>query len=573
VDFDEAVDAFPGVGGVSCLACGLNNAAAIFAAQTPVVPSRALNTNSRNILVVISDGIANQGGIAPGGTYLGGLPPGTIIKGIAVGPAGTCGNPDFSTHGSLTLAATLIGAPGSSCVKGGFDELDDLVVESIGTMLHGVVLRLDGSIVRPLPSTSAALPVAGPASVSLSHTLGALTPGAHEICATAVASDVGGDSTATDCHTITVNAPPTVSVPATAGIEGSAIALAASVVDPDGAPAVQWSYAPLAVDPGASCAFADPGTATTSITCTDDGTYVITLTASDGVNAPVSASATLTVTNVAPTLSAPAAVVDERGTTMTTWTIVDPGRNDSFTVTVDWGDGTSETFALPAGTTTFARLHRYLDDDPSGSATDVYAVTASIRDDNGGTGTHTTAVTVRNVAPVVSAVADAVVFSGGRLTVHASFTDIGANDVHTATIDWGDGSPIETRPLVQGAGTGSLSGDHRYTELGVFTVTVCVTDDDTGRGCHALQVEVKRLPVRIAVKPESLNVGSRGSLKAELLSGDAFVAATVKQDTVRFGYLGHETAAQRATGTSKRSSCTSTAPRWEFPPGRRPGAR
>jgi hypothetical protein len=38
----------------------------------------------------------------------------------------------------------------------------------------------------------------------------------------------------------------------------------------------------------------------TGFTCTDDGTYTVTLTADDGVNRPVSGSARVTVKNVAP---------------------------------------------------------------------------------------------------------------------------------------------------------------------------------------------------------------------------------------------------------------------------------
>ncbi len=82
------------------------------------------------------------------------------------------------------------------------------------------------------------------------------------------------------------------------------------------------------------------GVASTTVTCTDDGTWTLTLTANDGVNPPVSASATLTVSNAAPTVSidTPAAgsYVGTPAITLNA-PFTDPGSNDTQTCTVDWG--------------------------------------------------------------------------------------------------------------------------------------------------------------------------------------------------------------------------------------------
>src|SRR5690349_24513783 len=77
------------------------------------------------------------------------------------------------------------------------------------------------------------------------------------------------------------------------GTEGSPIRLTGASA---GAGAVAWSVKPAAgVDAGAACAFADPAGAATTVTCTDDGTYEVTLKVGE-----VTDTATITVTNAAP---------------------------------------------------------------------------------------------------------------------------------------------------------------------------------------------------------------------------------------------------------------------------------
>ncbi|MEZ6110701.1 MAG: hypothetical protein R3C99_06780 [Pirellulaceae bacterium] len=54
---------------------------------------------------------------------------------------------------------------------------------------------------------------------------------------------------------------------------------------------------------------------------------------------------------------------------------------DTFTLVVNWGDALSpnnvETYTFPAsgsGSQTFSLTHQYLDDNPSGSASDTYTI-------------------------------------------------------------------------------------------------------------------------------------------------------------------------------------------------------
>jgi PKD domain len=187
------------------------------------------------------------------------------------------------------------------------------------------------------------------------------------------------------------NRPPTVDAgPDVSGDEGSPIPLDGTASDPNGtALTTSWTFTPGAgVDPGATCSFADPSAVDTTVTCTDDGTYTVTLTASDGVNPPVSDSATVTVANVAPTLTITAPTDGQLfkapATVNLSAPITDPGTNDTHTCLVNWDDGVIESFP---GTGTCTRSHTF-------TGAGVYTITVTVTDDDGGTASRIVTVVV-----------------------------------------------------------------------------------------------------------------------------------------------------------------------------------
>ncbi len=113
----------------------------------------------------------------------------------------------------------------------------------------------------------------------------------------------------------------------------------------------------------------------TSVVCTDDGTFGLTLTADDGVNPPISSTTTLTLRNAPPSLrnfvvSGGNTVACPAGNTVgVSFGASDPGSNDMLTGTIYWGDGS------PAETG-FAASHTY--------APGTYQLAASATDDDGG---------------------------------------------------------------------------------------------------------------------------------------------------------------------------------------------
>ena len=82
------------------------------------------------------------------------------------------------------------------------------------------------------------------------------------------------------------NTPPTVNAgPDLIGTVSHAVALDGTVTDPDNTPIVHWATG------NSACSFGNANVVDTTITCTTTGIFAVTLTADDGVNAPVSDTA------------------------------------------------------------------------------------------------------------------------------------------------------------------------------------------------------------------------------------------------------------------------------------------
>ncbi len=117
----------------------------------------------------------------------------------------------------------------------------------------------------------------------------------------------------------------------------------------------------------------------------------------------------------------------------------------------------------------------------------VYVLTLTVTDDDGSSTSRTVTLTVNNVAPSVLAGTDQIVDEGAPVNLVPSvFIDPGADDTHTATIDWGDDiveagivskMPSEAYDLEAGV-NGTVTGQHIYADNGVYEVTIIVTDDD-----------------------------------------------------------------------------------------------
>jgi PKD repeat protein len=185
---------------------------------------------------------------------------------------------------------------------------------------------------------------------------------------------------------VLLNQPPSVTLETHSGAEGAAIPLSGVAADPDAGDALTygWSYtAGAGVDAGASCSFSNADTNAPTITCTDDGTYTLSFTASDG-QASAAASNSLTVSNAAPvvTFGAPAegALFAVNTTVSADVLLADAGSNDTHTCVLDWGDGsTGYNGACNQVNDLYGQAHTYL-------TAGVYTVAATVTDDDSDTG-------------------------------------------------------------------------------------------------------------------------------------------------------------------------------------------
>ncbi|MCA9169329.1 MAG: hypothetical protein KDB23_16760 [Planctomycetales bacterium] len=171
-------------------------------------------------------------------------------------------------------------------------------------------------------------------------------------------------------------------------------------------------------------------------------TTTISVRASDDKGTYQAVTKDINVANVAPTISSLTAenasggvVIVEGDVVSLAGLIIDPGVLDSFTLDVDWGDGSIDNdLFLTARSTNFDVVHRYVNDG-------TYTISATLTDDDLDSNTQVATVVVTNDAPMLTyTVSPLAVDEGDSVTVAGTIADAGENDTHTVEIDWGDGT-------------------------------------------------------------------------------------------------------------------------------------
>ena len=251
------------------------------------------------------------------------------------------------------------------------------------------------------------------------------------------------------------------------------------------------------------------------------GTFTVTFSVSDGelgdaetididVNEVAGGAPVLSALAVTPTVA-------ENGVVTLTGSFNHPGTGAPFTLAVAWGEGAPDTVALDASARTFALTHRYLDDDPSGTSSDTYAIQVVLTDAAGNQAAAATSTSVRNVAPTATLAGPTLGLPGAPLDFGGSFTDPGTRDRFEVAWDFGDGASVAFHAATD---PGALVARHAFNANGEYTVTLLVRDDDGGVGAASLRVAIGAVVLQPDIcdpdKTELLIVGTSGDDKIRI---------------------------------------------------------
>jgi len=273
----------------------------------------------------------------------------------------------------------------------------------------------------------------------------------------------------------------------------------------------------------ATHAYEDDGAAPGNGTASDLASISVTV-ADDDTNS-ASSSTSVTINNVGPqitNLTAPT-VITENDLVTVSFVIVDPGRLDRFTINLTWGDPNNAAAINVAGisalasasgadwtwdaiTKTFTATRRYLDDGlapGNGTPFDVSTISISIADDDTGTASTTSNLTVNNAGPVLGTLSSSTtpLIPGTPQTITVQFTDAGTLDVHSGAnmsfVRVSPGSPAISGSVVgvitepSGSTPGTMSFTTTFMDIGVYQFTFTLSDDDGATTTQVVFLEVK----------------------------------------------------------------------------------
>ena len=214
----------------------------------------------------------------------------------------------------------------------------------------------------------------------------------------------------------------------------------------------------------------------------DNGLYTVKAKIKDKDGGYNEYTTVVTVDNVPPTaaLSNNGPVHEGSPATITVSNQYDPGISDTFTYSFDWNnDGIYEIVDQIGASAQYTWFDNGL-----------YTVKAKIKDKDGGYNEYTTDVSVNNVPPTIVSMTGPPtdpVRIGNSIYLLGVFTDPGTLDSHIALIQWGDGL---TTTVNLPAGVYQVNRSHTYTNIGVYTITLTITDDDGGFDTKNIQTYV-----------------------------------------------------------------------------------
>lgn len=265
-----------------------------------------------------------------------------------------------------------------------------------------------------------------------------------------------------------------------------------------------------------------------------------TYTVQDCFGAVDTATVTITVTgqnDEATVLNFNAVDIIENQTTTVTGTFQDTDGNDIHTVDIFWGDGTSSPAVVDEASRTFTASHRYMDDDPTATAFDFYAISAALTDWGNAVDTVQTQVKVTNAAPMIQALNSPVIDENGIATITGLFTDVGLLDTHQVEVNWGDGTTslatVDAAARTFTAERLYLDDDPTGTASDIYTVGVTVSDDDLGVTTAATTVTVNNVAPMVQASLLNSTINENGTTT---LSGTISDVGSLDTFTLQVGW-------------------------------------
>ena len=308
------------------------------------------------------------------------------------------------------------------------------------------------------------------------------------------------------------NSPPTVSAggPYTTP-EGTNVQVTATGNDADG-DTITYSW-----DLDNNGSFETSGNPATFDRVGQDGSFTIVVRADDGKGGVTTASTTVNVTNVAPTVTIANNGPKSENTAVTVSGVVsDAGFEETpLTASIDWGDGAgpqplSGTVEgdRPFKTITYSANHTYGDDG-------VFTVTVCAADDDTSGNCSSTNVTITNTKPtatidesgtvVVNGMNVILTNAGASNAFSGTSSDPGSDDL-TFTWNWDDGTPNTATTYFANAPVNTPDPDpspdvnprvnvidsqsHTFGSACLYDVQLTVADDDGGSAVDSVKVIV-----------------------------------------------------------------------------------
>ncbi len=497
--------------------------------QPPVVSAPATASVAENGLLTVNITASDPDNQVITSLTASGLPSGATFTAGAGNTSGTLSwTPNYTQAGaySITFTATnaLSGSSTTQVTVSNTDRAPVVTAPASASVAEASLLTVNVSASDPdaqaitsltasgLPAGATFTPGAGNATGTLTWTPGYTQSGTYNITFTATNSRSG--SATTQVIVTNTNGPPVVVAPPTATIpEDSRLTFEVTASDPDGTSINSLTASGLP----AGATFTKNGANTTgTFTWTPNfnqaGTYTVIFTASNSLTGRDTTVITVTNTDRAPVVTAPATKTGPENSQLTiSITASDPDAEPITSLTAS-GLPTGATFMAGAGNAT-GTVSWTPDFTQSGSYSITFIATNTLSD------TASTAVTITNLdrIPSVTAPPTATVAEGAELIVSVTVSDPDLDPVTSLTAA---GLPAGAT-FTPGAGntTGLLRWTPDFSQAGSYNIIFTASNALSGAATTQVTVtNVDRAPVVTA--PSTVTVARNDLLTIQVTAFD-----------------------------------------------------